>query len=182
MYKKVNSDFKGFLTSQIYSEILTNEFYGLPGYYKLHSSRRFFYRESLEPMVKVDAYLFCKEHVDRRPTWTSKAYLPLPLSDEENEFIRKIVPGKSLWIAMSSGQKFYSELDYWFGPSEWGYSIQLNIGPDFPYAYTNWRSGDGVPAGLSGNHKTETIMSPADGKWLAADQDEKHYAVCIFRF
>ena len=165
---------------KIHSEILTNEFYGLPTYYKLHSSRRFFYRESSLPLSVYNAQRFCEDHVGRLPTWTSKAYLPLPLSEEENEFIREIVPGKSLWIAMH-----WMENDYWSGPSEWGYNAKFQTKStegifELRTVYTNWRSGDGVLEGLSGNRRA--IISPSDGKWLAAGAYEEHYAVCIFRF
>ena len=88
----------------------------MPEFHKLHSSHRFFYHVSSLPLKNWPTQKFCEDHVGRRPTWTNKAYFPLPLSDEENELIRKIVPGKSLWIAM------WRRIDwnYWTGSIEWG--------------------------------------------------------------
>ena len=173
-------------------EMVTPEFYGLTSVFEsskwqLHTSGNFFYLvpnfSAFQDSITYDnAYDFCEEN--------GNAKLPVPQSDEENEQIAQLLPGKTIWLGVSSGAQSTGYENYWTSDYEvepWGEtSREPSSLMKFTYelTYTNWRSGDGLPAGLSGNDNTNAVIDPSDGAdtWVTADADELHNVVCIYKF
>ena len=159
---------------------MTTEFYDLDNNYQLHPSGRFFYKTYPAGMQYDSADTFCSGSTNF--AFTAKAYLPLPLSDEENKLISEIMPGKNIWLALSS----YTD-SKWQGPLANGYTSyttyrtpENTIGEKI--TYTNWRNGDPVPRQVAaGEYGNAVIMSGSDGKWEMVEATEYHHVVCIFR-
>ena len=107
---------------------MNNRFYGLPGSFILHPSRRFFYLLNWEPKTRSEAADICSTHywtpptigeinLDRPPKdWGS---LPIPLSQEENGQIAALMGGLNIWLGIepstSPGYQNYwrPDLDAW---------------------------------------------------------------------
>ena len=111
-----------------------------------------------------DAEDFCHVHdkvpFPSNPSWSrpgpNVAALPIPQSQEENDQITSLMPGKNIWLGIGSTSR-----------RAWGVS-------DDPI-YTNWRSDEGT-------EKRWAFISSADGKWVRADESEMHDVICLFRF
>ena len=123
-------------------EILTTEFYDLDKNYQLHPSGRFFYKSHSIGKQYREAATICAG--SNNFAFTGEAYLPLPLSDEENKLISEIMPGKNIWLALwgpSPGTDYK-----WSGPSADGYTSYTTYRtPENTtgrkITYTNWRNG-----------------------------------------
>ena len=99
---------------------------------------------------------------------------PRPRSDEENEDFKKLADGKKFWLHLSSGRRYMEMVDgNWV--TTWLY-FDWGLDGD----YKNWRLNDGEP-GSASNNKTAAIMN-ADGKWETDHvENERHFAICVFR-
>ena len=84
------------------------------------------------------------------------ASLPIPQSQEENDQITSLMPGKNIWLGIGSVSR-----------NAWGVT-------DDPI-YTNWRSEEDT-------EKRTAYISSSDGKWVGADENEVHDVLCLFRF
>ena len=120
--------------------------------------------------------------------------LPIPLSQEENDQIAQLMDGKNIWLGIQPRKSdriyyrvsenedliSYTYPDHWsVGHEAWGVASYMDGEMDF----TNWRSDDmGKPDLSSGTQKMGAIISGTDKKWETRDENEKHYAMCIFRF
>ena len=127
-------------------------------------------------------------------TYRNLGTLPIPLSQEENDQIAQLMDGKNIWLGIQprkSDRIFYrvsengdlisyTYPDHWsVGYGVWGVASYFDGEMDF----TNWRSDDmGKPDLSSGTQKMGAIISGTDKKWETRDENEKHYAMCIFRF
>ena len=107
--------------------------------------------------------------------------LPIPLSQEENDQIAQLMGGLNIWLGIEPRKSDYPDYpDHWAaGYGVWGVASYYDGEMDF----TNWRSDDmGKPDLSSGTQKMGAIISGTDKKWETRDENEKHYAMCIFRF
>ena len=104
-----------------------------------------------------DAENFCQVH-DRHGfrAGPNVASLPIPQSQEENDQITSLMPGKNIWLGIGSVSR-----------NAWGVT-------DDPI-YTNWRSEEDT-------EKRTAYISSSDGKWVGADENEVHDVLCLFRF
>ena len=111
-----------------------------------------------------DAEYLCQEH-NRVPypnnpssfrAGPNVASLPIPQSQEENDQITSLMPGKNIWLGIGSVRR-----------NAWGVT-------DDPI-YTNWRSEEDT-------EKRQAYISSSDGKWVGADENEVHDVLCLFRF
>ena len=151
---------------------MNNEFYGLPGSFILHPSRRFFYRLNWEPKTRIDAAIECD---NGNKDWGSS---PIPLSQEENDQIAALMGGLNIWLGIepktSPGYQTY------WGPDLNAWGVRMNWGK---FDFTNWRSDDmAIPDLSSGTQKMGAIISGSDGKWEPRNFEEKHYSMCLYRF
>ena len=168
----------------IQQDFVTPEYYDLPMGYQLHSSRKFFYW-----IPDVDAMNFnAARHLCAPAGHQILKYLmflPLPRSAEENEDFRKLSAGKDFWLGTASGAEQADYVDGVYVGSSWVYFDEWNMKDEYGVlqsSYTNWRSNDGIPAGLSSDKKAAAILRGSDGKWATAHyENEEHFALCIFR-
>ena len=132
-------------------------------------------------MTKEEARNICwPEAFETLEHWHIPQLLPVPQSDEENEQIAKLSENNSIWLDITSGYKRWLQS----GTQEWEYFDRWSS-PAWPRLnveyYKNWRSNNGVPAASSSDKNTFAILSASDGKWITADENETHFAVCIYR-
>ena len=162
---------------------MNHEFYGLPGSFILHPSRRFFYRLNWEPKTRIDAAIECDNGNNWDPAnsnpyskdWGSS---PIPLSQEENDQIAALMGGLNIWLGIEpSSAPGYQ--NFW-GPDLNAWGVRVNKGK---MDFTNWRSDDmAIPDLSSGTQQMGAIISGSDGKWEPRDPEEKHYSMCLYRF
>ena len=149
------------LTIIWFLEFISKEFYGLLSQFQLHSSKRFFFIVENDAKSYFNANYFCE---------SKGATLAVPISDEENDDIAQLLPGKNIWLGVSGYTTTFWSGTYW--------TSNLNN-----LMYSNWRGGDGSPNEVSGNGKSNAFISQSDGtnEWITASENEEHYIVCIFR-
>ena len=156
---------------------MTPEYYDLPLGYQIHISRKFFYWIPDEPAMNfMSAWEKCSPPGHQIPRY---GFLPLPRSAKENEEFRKLSAGKDFWLGTASGDE---EANYDEDGNFVGLTMRYWDEWDIKSSYTNWRSNDGIPAGLSADKKAAAIMGGSDGKWATAHRKaEEHFAFCIVR-
>ena len=159
---------------------MNHEFYGLPGSFILHPSRRFFYRLNWEPKTRIDAAIECDTGNNADALWAHKDWgsSPIPLSQEENDQIAALMGGLNIWLGIEpSSAPGYQ--NFW-GPDLNAWGVRVNKGK---MDFTNWRSDDmAIPDLSSGTQQMGAIISGSDGKWEPRDPEEKHYSMCLYRF
>ena len=163
---------------------MNNEFYGLPGSFILHPSRKFFYRLNWEPKTRIEAAWECKNWNNWDSAWNTDATSepkdwgssPIPLSQEENDQIAALMGGLNIWLGIEpSSTPGYQ--NYW-GPDLNAWGVRVNMGK---MDFANWRSDDmAIPD--SETQKMGAIISGSDGKWEPRDPEENHYSMCLYRF
>ena len=132
-------------------------------------------------MTREEARNICwPEAFENLGRWHIQQLLPVPQSDVENEQIAKLSENNSIWLDLESGYKksLPSGTEEWVYLDRWTSSAWPSLNVEY---YKNWRSNNGQPAALSTDKHTFAILSASDGKWITADENETHFAVCIYR-